>query len=183
MAEFIMNKPDNRVEYDLWYTSSNDKALDFIQDFAEYDSKFGEKVLMEPRFVFWTCKDCEDKYLSKDCYGAGSYCAYESSNENLSGREIIQEDLREKCLYRETYKEAKTRHYFWSYMKEVHVNCYNVINRECSKNAHKKLGLDFSKTEKCVNDSFSGSDWGSSRTKNYIIEEEIAYMKEYGTYF
>jgi hypothetical protein len=30
MAEFIMNKPDNRVEYDLWYTSSNDKGLDFI---------------------------------------------------------------------------------------------------------------------------------------------------------
>jgi hypothetical protein len=37
MAEFIMEKPDNRVEYDLWYTSSNDKGLDFIQDFSEYD--------------------------------------------------------------------------------------------------------------------------------------------------
>jgi hypothetical protein len=68
-------------------------------------------------------------------------------------------------------------------MKEVHVNCYNVVNRECSKNAHKKLGLDFSQTEKCVNESFSGSDWGSLRTKNYIIDEEISYMKDYGTYF
>jgi hypothetical protein len=132
MAEFVMKKPDNRVEYDIWYTSSNDKALDFIQDFSEYDSKFGEKVLMEPRFVFWTCKDCDDKYLQKDCYGGGAYCAYESSNEKLSGREIIQEDLREKCLYKETYKQTKTRHLFWSYIKQVHVNCYNVINHECS---------------------------------------------------
>lgn len=37
MAEFVMEKPDNRVEYDLWFTSSNDRALDFISDFKEYD--------------------------------------------------------------------------------------------------------------------------------------------------
>ena len=34
LADFIMKKPDNRVEYDIWFTSSNDRALDFIQDFA-----------------------------------------------------------------------------------------------------------------------------------------------------
>ena len=33
LAEFAMEKPDNRVEYDLWFTSSNDRALDFITDF------------------------------------------------------------------------------------------------------------------------------------------------------
>jgi hypothetical protein len=133
--------------------------------------------------VFWTCKDCEQKYLERDCFGGGQYCAYESSNEALTGREIILEDIREKCLYRETYKQDKTRHLWWTYMKQVHVNCYNVVNRECSKNAHKKLGLDFTQTEKCVNDSFTGADWGSTRTKNYIIDTEISYMKEYGTYF
>ena len=52
-AEFQMNKPDNRVEYDFWYTSSNDKALDFIRDFGEVDKKLGTNVLMEPHFVFW----------------------------------------------------------------------------------------------------------------------------------
>lgn len=29
-----MFRPDNRVEYDIWYSSSNDVALDFIHDFA-----------------------------------------------------------------------------------------------------------------------------------------------------
>ena len=28
MAEFLMDKPDDRVEYDIWFTSSNDIALD-----------------------------------------------------------------------------------------------------------------------------------------------------------
>jgi len=37
MAGFEMEKPDNRVEYDIWFTSSNDRALDFISDFEEYD--------------------------------------------------------------------------------------------------------------------------------------------------
>jgi hypothetical protein len=32
-----MEKPDNRVEYDVWFTSSSDRALDFISDFKEYD--------------------------------------------------------------------------------------------------------------------------------------------------
>lgn len=34
---FDISRPDNRVEYDIWYTSSNDKALDFVQDFGKVD--------------------------------------------------------------------------------------------------------------------------------------------------
>jgi hypothetical protein len=30
VAEFEIKAPDNRVEYDIWYSSSNDVALDFI---------------------------------------------------------------------------------------------------------------------------------------------------------
>lgn len=58
-AEFIMDKPDDRVEYDFWYTSSDDRALDFLRDFAEVDLRFGKSVLMEPHFIFWTCENCE----------------------------------------------------------------------------------------------------------------------------
>lgn len=60
MAEFIMEKPDDRVEYDIWFTSSNDRALDFISDFKEFDSKFSDLVLMEPHYVFWKCSNCEE---------------------------------------------------------------------------------------------------------------------------
>ena len=59
MAEFVMDKPDNRVEYDIWFTSSNDRALDFISDFANSDYRFGDKVLMTPHYVFWKCVNCD----------------------------------------------------------------------------------------------------------------------------
>jgi len=53
MATFTMEHPDNRVEYDIWYTSSSDRALDFINEFSKIDSKLGDDVLMTPRIVYW----------------------------------------------------------------------------------------------------------------------------------
>jgi len=37
VVEFKMTRPDNRVEYDIWYSSNNDLVLDFLQDFHEID--------------------------------------------------------------------------------------------------------------------------------------------------
>lgn len=35
MAEFVMPyTEDDIVDYDFWFTSSNDRALDFLEDFA-----------------------------------------------------------------------------------------------------------------------------------------------------
>lgn len=65
-------------------------------------------------------------------------------------------------------------------MSYVHQNCYNVINEDCSRRAHERLGLNFQETKKCVENSFSSSDWSSNRTTNYIIDSEISYWKTYG---
>ena len=93
-ASFDMKHPDDRVEYDIWYTSSNDRALDFIREFSKIDKKLGTDVKMTPHFIFWKCPFCDDTYLNIDCYAQGKYCAIEPSNENINGRDIIQEDLR-----------------------------------------------------------------------------------------
>jgi hypothetical protein len=55
-----------------------------------------------------------------------------------------------------------------------------VINEDCSKRAHDRLGLNFDETKRCVSSSFSTSDWKSNKTVNYIIDEEIDYWKTYG---
>lgn len=176
-----MEKPDDRVEYDIWFTSSNDRALDFISDFKEYDEKFGSKVLMTPRYVFWKCTFCEEEYLKNDCFGGGKYCAVEPSNDNIKGRDIVLEDLREKCLYNSMYKSEKNRYLWWSYMQYVHQNCYDIINEDCSKRAHERLSLNWQETQDCVSKSFSSSDWGSASTTNEIIDKEIEYWTKYGS--
>jgi hypothetical protein len=98
-AKFDMSRPDNRVEYDVWYSSSNDVALDFFHDFMKIDKKFGDQVLMTPRLVFWECINCETEFIQKNCYAGGKYCATDSGSSRLSGQEIILEDLRQMCIY------------------------------------------------------------------------------------
>lgn len=66
-------------------------------------------------------------------------------------------------------------------MKRIHIECGNVITEECSKNAHKELGISYDDTWRCVEKSFSSSDWSKFSTKNEMIEEEILYWKAYGS--
>lgn len=55
IAEFDISRPDNRVEYDFWFTQTDDKAMDFLSDFARVDKMFGDSVLMTPRHVVYPC--------------------------------------------------------------------------------------------------------------------------------
>jgi hypothetical protein len=98
MCEFKMPVNDI-VKYDFWFTSSSDRALNFLEDFEAMDIKLGDLAEFTPRYVFWECMNCDEKYLKDDCYGAGRYCAVEPSNANIKGKEIVEEDLRQLCLW------------------------------------------------------------------------------------
>ena len=63
MATFVLDKPDNRVEYDMFFSSSNDRALDFIDDFRSTDEKLGLNVLYTPHIVTWSCMKCEEEFI------------------------------------------------------------------------------------------------------------------------
>lgn len=94
MATFNMDRPDNRVEYDYWYTSSDDRALDFLRDFKENHLTYGKDVLMTPHFAFWTCSNCDSYIIENDCFANGDYCAMSEGNPNTTGSIILEEDLR-----------------------------------------------------------------------------------------
>jgi hypothetical protein len=104
VTTFDIQRPDNRVEYDIWYTSSDVNSLDFIQDFAKLDQKLGDQVLMTPRFVFWQCVDCDDEYLADHCLGGGKYCAMDQGRA-IPGIQIVMEDLRQMCIYQQAYEQ------------------------------------------------------------------------------
>lgn len=124
---FSLPHDDGRVEYDLWYTSSDDRALDFLMDFFEYANGLEDDALYTPRFVFWECINCDKETLDKHCWGNGKYCAVDSTNEKHTGRDIMLEDLREKCINKnEGFKM------YWLYMGYVHRVCGGYINTECS---------------------------------------------------
>lgn len=81
MAEFVLpNEAGNKVEWDLWMTSSSDRAIDFLEDFEVMQEQLGDQVKFTPHYVFWECPGCDSRYIENDCYGGGRYCAVEPSN-------------------------------------------------------------------------------------------------------
>lgn len=155
MANFEMGRPDNRVEYDIWYSSSDQKMLDFIEDFQLLDQKFDNSVLMTPHFRFWECLDCEQSYTDINCFANGKYCGHDARNLDLKGRDIILEDLRQLCVYKRAYEgNDNHRNIWWDYLKEYHSLCYGSVSEECSRGAHTMINLNFDTTQQCVQSAF-----------------------------
>jgi len=60
MAEFVMPfKENNEVSYDFWFTSSSNRAIDFIEDFTPFQEGFEGLVNFTPHYVFWECVGCD----------------------------------------------------------------------------------------------------------------------------
>eukprot|EP01016_Furgasonia_blochmanni_P015615 TRINITY_DN18613_c0_g1_i1.p3 TRINITY_DN18613_c0_g1~~TRINITY_DN18613_c0_g1_i1.p3 ORF type:complete len:117 (-),score=24.69 TRINITY_DN18613_c0_g1_i1:5-319(-) len=65
-----------------------------------YISKLGEKrVKFVPRSITYFAKDLPYPDLPNGCLKNGIYCAERRFNFQISGTSIIEESLRQKCLY------------------------------------------------------------------------------------
>lgn len=181
LVTFEMPHPDQRVEYDIWYSSIDDRALDFITDFQKYDEMLGDKVLMTPHFVSWKCNECELEFKKEECFGDGKYCAILHPNVKLPGKEILLEDLRQRCIYQK--HPTSHRAVFWDYVRKVHQDCQGYINADCSKQAHSALKLDYQETMACVNDTFKRGDSNDFKQDNTALAEEKQYWNDYGAHF
>lgn len=101
-AEFVMKHPDNTVEMELWYSSANVLALDFIKEFDKYMKDLQEYLDFTPRFVTWGCTACTKDFKQRECFSSGKYCAPNHGITNaaaIKGKQIISEDLRQSCLH------------------------------------------------------------------------------------
>ena len=67
----------------------------------------------------------------------GRYCGKISyGTDKIKGREIILEDLREKCIYANLRIKKMDYSAWWIYMEHVHKLCYHSITEDCSRLAH-----------------------------------------------
>ena len=139
---------------------------------------------MTPHYSFWKCDGCDKAFRDAHCLGDGKYCAKEVKSKRLSGREILLEDLRELCVYKEAYKTLETRHLWWDYIAATNSECSGTVSEPCSQSAHRLTGLDFDTTKKCVEESFSKSSadsngWRDSSVTNSLMEPEVKEYQQY----
>lgn len=156
-------------------TSASDRAMDFLEDWSSFHEllvKEGDLISFKPRFVYWGCDNCDNRYAESNCYGGGKYCSVQSNGNYLTGREVLDEDLRQKCLYDLQLKNGNEGMKLWfKYVERVHATCYDQVNEDCSRAAHKHFKLDYKDTWKCVTDTFSVKDnWGASHVRNDYLQ-------------
>lgn len=178
-AEFVMKSPDNVVEMEFWYSSNNVLALDFLKEFDKYMYDLQDYLAFVPRFVTWGCEMCTEGFKQVECFGDGKYCAPNHSMfDNVQGKEVILEDLRETCLHSKLASEWRES-VWWDYMRYVHMSCYDFVSEDCSKRAHEQIGEDFEKTMRCVESSFDGQKM-DYHSDNEILAKNSEAWRDYG---
>lgn len=146
-AEFIFENVQNEVNWQLYYTSANDKALDFLRNFKEYQEKVADDVSFEPKLVTWACPYCDSDFKRKECFSDGKYCSMNHRGTNVVGKDILLEDLRQHCLFKLLSNEANDQSAkWWDYIQYAHRMCYEEINEDCSKMGHKFINRDYEAT-------------------------------------
>jgi hypothetical protein len=105
-----LDNPDNRVEYELWYSSVFDLSSQQIKELAEYQRAFGNNTLFTPRIMTFECRNCPEYIRKTNCLSDGRYCPFQPVLQEFAGKfsdkVIIEESLREKCLYEELLGDA-----------------------------------------------------------------------------
>ena len=187
---FALEKSDNTVKYDIWFTPDQTKVYEFLNNFELYQNLLGESAILGMHYItypFFTY-DINNKDPIDDCLGSGLYCIRPSSEIN-DGALIALESIKQKCIYKFIYENkenSNSKGIFWNYMKNLYIKCIATknYNQKCSDNAITSSGLQLEQIEQCVKDSFIGSEQEKENKnykkilKNKILDDEYIIRKQ-----
>jgi len=74
-AEFAVKEKSDFADIEIWYSSNNVLALDFIKEFDRFAHALKDNVRVVPRFVTWGCPACTPEFKKEECFSNGLYCA------------------------------------------------------------------------------------------------------------
>ena len=185
---FALEKSDNTVKYDIWFTPDQTKVYDFLNDFEKYQKLLGDNAILGMHYITYPyfSYDANSNTPIDDCLGSGLYCIRPSSEIN-DGALIALESIKQKCIYKFTYENkdiSNSKELFWNYMKKLYLKCIITknYNQICSDNI--ATGLKEEQIEQCIKDSFIGNDY-EKQNKNYkkilknkILDEEYSNRKK-----
>ena len=152
-AVLEMVHPDNRVEYEFWYSTIFDVEYWRLYDIALYQKALNKDALFTPRIITQSCLLCSDEEKKSKCVVDGLYCPKEPLPEKLKGvsqLDLLEELLRQKCLYHElTYnkKDSEINSNFtkwFNYVLNFIEQCRDVqsFDGNCSQKVMKELKID-----------------------------------------
>lgn len=200
-----LSRPDNRVEYELWYSSILDLSKDQLVDLGKYQKPFGNHTLFTPRILTFSCPTCPKAIKEANCFSEGKYCPYqpkftamEELNEGaeaanpfedrderiqevartVADHELLMESLREKCLYEKVAKEDDTQVYKTWYNFMVYMQTQIAFRQELNKEASDR-GFEFLDIDAEEIEKFVNNSFdiaGDYQSDNRILREDRAWQ-------
>ncbi|XXQ35525.1 PA domain-containing protein [Plasmodiophora brassicae] len=175
------------VDYRLWTSSMDPQAFEFKLNFRDIAKALEKKARFDVRYFFVSGKSygCDKgDVCGNQCTNSGKYCAVDPDhdlNEGVSGAQVVQENLREMCIFQQA-KSGQKEYLWWAYVNEFRTKCasVNTVDEACSKSVVEKIdGLSWNGVHDCVQSS-GGSDQTSGT--NSMIEAELKAKEDDGVY-
>merc|ERR1711920_811799 len=139
VVELAWNIPTKSiVTVDQWMSSASTESLKFLKEFAPKRRVLNQVLRYQPHFtIFSMGSGGSAETTSKLCTDStGRYCAEDpDGNGPVSGKEVIEEDLRQLCLHERTKVRGRGSEFqdhamppefaaaYWSYIEKFADSC------------------------------------------------------------
>ena len=181
--KFENENKDNTVKYDIWYSPDQENVYLFLNEFKKFQDALGENAILGVHFFTYPHYNYnpEKKQNIENCLGNGLYCSRPGKSGVKNGVNVIQESLRQKCIYNYAYDnmgKKDNRHLYWDYIQNFYLNCFNFgkIDSTCSENIQITLKIPIDDIKKCYDESFLGE----KNEKDYeLYLRNIIFDNEY----
>ena len=177
---FQKREAKKKIEFKLFFSSSELKAYELIGNITKYTNKFSDQVEFIPIYVTHQSPTYDPTKSQRElnCVTKGKYCYFPKENTIIQdGQRILIESLRQKCMYK---KSIEKQRYYYEYMASFYKNCLigptARFNERCAKETLDNLGYPVDYLDDCIAESFGVNTLLSS---SYIDNENSIFQKEY----
>lgn len=182
--EFEMEKANNTVEYDLWYTPDLENVYTMLSEMYYYHVQLKKYAKLNIHFVAYThySYTAGQRNEVENCLGNGKYCARPGRFGITDGRVVIKEMIKQKCVHQYSYSQGQENLY-WLYMINFYNECLSgeekKFNTECSIYASKLTGIPNDVINKCIAESYEATEAErkvkgfEAHSKNLILDKEL----------
>ena len=179
---FQEKKPKKKIELKFFFSSSELRAYEMINNITSYIDKYDEQVEFIPIYVTHQIPSYDEKTAKRElnCVTRGKYCYFpKETTITQDGQRILLESLRQKCMYFKS-NELKKMKYYYQYLDYFHKNCLLVptprFNDRCSKQNLDVMGFGVDYLDDCIADSFGVRTLLSS---SFIDNENSIFKNDY----
>ena len=176
----LKGKQSKVDQAELWITPSSLESYDLLVQLESALKDFGNSVQFTPKYKFHNLRGkwYDKSFLKKHCFSQGKYCS--TDGEELHPHSVIQEGLRQICLWR----SKRGNSFFWKYINHYRLclskfKFQHIAKLNCYKESFENSQVPSkvrSEVEDCIYDSFDDPDNRTSSFNTILESQENQYV-------